>query len=220
MRLFIKYQLSQMRKSIRPRRAFRADLWMRLSDAYQAQYQEAVVCIPRYRFAFVGISSVVLMFGMGTGVYAYESPEVVEGHPLYFMKSGIEGVEARFARSPEARARFHARMMERRLEEGELSVTDEAEVVESSLESAADQFEMTIEALESLKEGETEREKMIETLSIQHARYLELSQRVQTSEDRELDALPLRVRAEGHQLSDEERKRIFEQRRKMHEQDL
>lgn len=66
------------------------------------------------RYALVGIASLVLVFGTGTGVYAYESPDVVDGHPLYFVKSAVEKVESRFAISPEQRDRHEQKMLRRR----------------------------------------------------------------------------------------------------------
>lgn len=104
----------------------------------------------RLRPAAVGICSVLLVFGAGAGAYAYESPQVVEGHPLYPMKTGLERAEAAIATgSPERAAAFHAKMVERRIEEAETIDTDverKQEVEEKVIEKAADALERYSEA--------------------------------------------------------------------------
>lgn len=180
-----------------------------LSLAYDQEYG----CPQRRPFfvraTAVGLASLVLFFTVGTGVYAYESPEVSEGHPLYFVKLGFESLRERTALSPESRAEFHAEMMERRLAEGEHQLPMQPERVEPSLEAAADQFERSIEALEDGVEDETVRGKMIDTLSLRRARYLELSSRVRENEDENGELEPLRQRIEGHELTDQELMRLF-----------
>lgn len=206
---FLKRQLKKTAQSIRPSAEFRARLLSELSLAYDQEYG----CPQRRPFfvraTAVGLASLVLFFTVGTGVYAYESPEVSEGHPLYFVKSGLESLWERTALSPEARAEFHAEMMERRLAEGEYQLPMRPEQVEPSLEAAAEQFERTIEALDEGVEDESVREKMIDTLSLRRARYLELHSRVQEGEKETGELEPLRQRIEGHKLSDQELIHLF-----------
>lgn len=182
-----------------------------LSLAYDQEYG-----CPRRRPFFVratavGLASLVLFFTVGTGVYAYESPEVTEGHPLYFVKSSLEFVQRGVARSPEARAQFHAQMMERRLTEAEHHLlSSRPDRVPLSLKQAADQFEQSITALDEGVKDEKERTNMLDALSMRRARYLELSARVRAGGEESGELESLRQRIEGHELIDQELKRLFE----------
>lgn len=170
-----------------------------LSLAYDQEYgcpQRRPVFV---RATAVGLASLVLFFTLGTGVYAYESPEVTEGHPLYFVKSGLESVRERVARSPEARAQFHAEMMERRLAEGEHHLSLHPDRVSPSLEQAANQFEQTMTAIEEGVEDEALRTRLLERLSLQRARYLELSSRTDGGEDQPRKLFHPRVNFNGSQ---------------------
>lgn len=210
----LKRQLKKTRKAIVPSAVFRAQLLSELSLAYD---QEHGCPRPRsflFRFATVGLTSLVLVFTMGAGVYAYESPEVTEGHPLHFMKSGVERIQEGVSRSPEARTRFHARMMERRLEEGEYLLSHRPQDVPPSLDAAADQFENSIQALGNGVDDAEMRNAFIEVLSVRRARYVELSSRVSTTEEESGKFDRLRMRIEGHGLSEEEFIHLFEMGRR------
>ncbi|MBI4257307.1 hypothetical protein HY626_04610 [Candidatus Uhrbacteria bacterium] len=214
---FLKRQLKKAKQSSAPAKAFRGRLLSELSLAYDQEYG----CPQRrpflIQFAGVSFASLVLFFGMGAGVYAYESPQVTEGHPLYFVKSGLESIQGGFARSPEARAQFHAEMMERRLAEGEYQLPHRPDRVPPSLDEAAEQFEQTISALDEGVKDEM-RKKLIESLSLHRARYLELSVRVQENEEETGALESLRLRVEGHELSEDELIRLFEMGRRARNQ--
>lgn len=207
---FLKRQLKRISRRARPSKAFRDALWLKLSAEHACLYPEASLCSHRFRFAAVGLSAFIVVFTMGTGVYAYESEEVVDGHPLYFVKSSIESVEENLARTPEARAEFHSRMMARRISEGEHHLSREPERVEQALEAAADQLEMTVEEFTTDLQDAELRANMIEELSIHNARYVELSARVQKGEAEKGEPAHLRSRVEGHGLSQDEQVRLFE----------
>lgn len=209
---FLKRQLKKLSQQGRSSKAFRDTLWLRLSAEYACLYQEASLCSHRFRFAAASLSALIIFFTMGTGVYAYESEDVVDGHPLYFVKSSIESVEERLARTPEARAEFHLRMMARRLGEGEYQLSRRPEYVEKALEAAADQLEQTVEVFAPDVQDPEMRAQMIEELSIHNARYVELSARVQDSEAENRGPAHLRLRVEGHGLSDDEQVRLFERK--------
>ena len=182
-----------------------------------AELEKDGVCVhaPRFRFATVGIVVFVLLFGMGTGVYAYGSPEVVEGHPLHFMKSGIEKAEETVMVTPAMKARFHSKMMSRRLDEGERHLQDRYKV-EELLDSAAGELEMSVgEVVEKLKDEEA-RKHLIDELSLRNQRYVELSVRVRTTdpepcEDTFGGMTQLRSRAHQWGLSDQEIDRLFQE---------
>lgn len=62
----------------------------------------------------------VILAGSATGTYAYSSPEVVRGNILYPVKRGIEKVEARLVKTPQAEVVFHNKLAERRLAEADV----------------------------------------------------------------------------------------------------
>lgn len=94
---------------------FKNALWLKLSSKIETR--APIPAIQLWRFALVGIVSIVIVFGIGTGVYAYESPRVIEGHPLYFIKNNLERVQERTAITSAMRERLKKRMIERRLRE-------------------------------------------------------------------------------------------------------
>lgn len=105
----------QLREESGASKEFKDALWLKLSSKIESH--TPVVVASWRRFALVGITSFVIIFGIGTGVYAYESPKVVEGHPLYFIKNNIEQVQERTAITPVMRERLKKRMIERRMRE-------------------------------------------------------------------------------------------------------
>jgi hypothetical protein len=119
------------------------------------------------------------MFGMGTGVYAYESPDVVEGHALYPVKQGIEGIEGRLAFTSAQKARFHAKMMHRRLREAE-HLVDRQERVAPLLVEAAEELGLTVSELKRELRDPESRAEVIEQLKEQDARYERILERVPT----------------------------------------
>jgi hypothetical protein len=126
------------------------------------------------------------------------------------IKQSVESVEGSFARTPEARADFHARMMARRLAEGEHHLSREPEQVEESLEAAAFQLEQSVQEFAPVVQDSAVRNKVIQDLSIHNARYLELSARVQEGVAESQEPAHLRARIEGHGLSEDEQVRLFE----------
>lgn len=107
--------LARIRHRLSPSRRFRSSLHARLSA--EAGFAGTSRRIPR--FAAAGACVITLFLGSGAGVYAYESPDVVEGHPLYAVKREMESVEGRLATTPEKRATFQAKLKGRRLKEVE-----------------------------------------------------------------------------------------------------
>ncbi len=163
-----------MAREARPTRAF--------SDALLKKIVGVPHPRPVFRFATVGALCLVLVFGMGTGVYAYESPDVVEGHPLYFMKQNMEKMEERMAPTSEARAEFHAKMYNRRMNEAERLV-EQSDKISTVLESAAIELDQSVEELNTEVEVMPRRHKIIEKLSTENDRYERVHTRVQLSED-------------------------------------
>lgn len=159
----LNWQLKKLARRGNAPRTFKAELRSQLSTAYDARYGVQRTLSHGMRFAMVGMLSLVLMFGMGTGVYAYESPDVAEGHPLNVVKQGMEGIEGSLARTPEARAQFHAKMMRRRLLEAAHHVDDHP-VMERALQRAADELDMSLGEFKSGLQDPATRQQIVNEL--------------------------------------------------------
>jgi hypothetical protein len=208
-----KRQLKKLQGQATPSRQFKHQLWTSLS----AELEKEGVCTHKkvhFRFATVGLVVLVLLFGTGTGVYAYGSPEIVEGHPLHFMKSGIEKVEGVIMVTPGMKARFHSKMMSRRLDEGERHLHDRGKV-EMLLHVAANELELSVEEVAQKMADPEMRVQLIDELSLRNVRYEELSTRVRVNdpepcEDTYGGVTPLRNRAHQWGLSDQELTSLFQ----------
>jgi len=150
----------------------------------------------------------VLVFTMGVGSFAYASPSVTDSHPLYVVKTGIESVEGMMHRSPGAKAQYHARMMERRLAEGEREHSLK-QLSERHIDEIAHQFSNVITHVSTASADTTERDQIVTQLQSQVARYDYLMQLVEA--ESEVD-----TRAEMHlwvsesELSDDQKRALYE----------
>jgi hypothetical protein len=105
----LKRELRKVKKSASPSPAFKRALWSKLQS-------DAVINHRRLhlRLVLVPVFAFVLFMSLGVGTYAYASPAVSEGHPLFRLKQGLEELERPFHRSPEGRAAFEERLKNRR----------------------------------------------------------------------------------------------------------
>lgn len=100
-----------------PKRGLKEDIWKKIQA--QSGYASAPLLRPLiFQPAFL-VLLLVLFSGFGTGVYAHQSPAVQEGHILQPIKRGLETIQVRLARAPEAQARIRLQLAERRLKEVE-----------------------------------------------------------------------------------------------------
>ncbi|MBI4714332.1 hypothetical protein HY771_04075 [Candidatus Uhrbacteria bacterium] len=172
----IERQLKKEKNSAIVTNEFRTALWSKLS----AEIDSNKIAQPfalRFRFAVVGVASFVIVFGLGTGVYAYESPQVVEGHTLYFLKNNVEKLEERSAWTPEMRAQFRTRMVERRLREAKAN-QDQPELELRLLTKAGRELDLTVEELRGGLKNEQKRQEIIKKLKKINARYKSSAGRV------------------------------------------
>jgi len=169
---FLKAKLRWVGRKANPTRAFKDELFLRIVPKPVVSYRQHA-----FRFAAVGMASLLVVFGTGTSVYAYDSPDVSDGHPLYPIKQGLERIEERFAATPETRAEFHAKMMERRIAEAE-RLDQTQEQIPKILESAAAELDLSVEELKTdLREPER-RQELLDRLSETNERYAEVLSRV------------------------------------------
>ena len=84
---FLKRQLKRLSRQGQASKVFRHALWLKLSQEHACLYPETAFRSRSFRWSAVGLTALIVVFTMGTGVYAYESPEVVEGHPLSGLRA-------------------------------------------------------------------------------------------------------------------------------------
>jgi hypothetical protein len=73
-----------------------------------------------HTYVVVGCVVLVILGGGGGAVYAYSSPSVTEETSLFVIKNSLETIEERLQRTPERRARFYLKKLERREAESEV----------------------------------------------------------------------------------------------------
>ncbi len=114
------FNLWKLKRSTGPSATFKADLHKDLSVAWDAKYGRA----PWYQLLAMhkagALAVVVLVLASGGGAYAYNSSEVTEGTALYPVKQAIENVEEITKVTPEARAEFYLKKIQRREAEKEV----------------------------------------------------------------------------------------------------
>lgn len=119
MYLRTKYNLLRIKRGLSPSAVFKAHLQKDLNKAWNAKYgkvswfQTGVL----YKVGAIAVAVLVLV-GSG-GVYAYSSPDVTEGNILYPAKKAIERIEEITKITPEAKAKFYLKKIERREAEKE-----------------------------------------------------------------------------------------------------
>lgn len=109
----ILYNLWKAKNTSGPSRLFKNDLWHEL--------EETIPCeIPSwhrqtwFKWSMIGAVCLLVVSSLGTGVYAYNSPEVTENTPLYPVKHAIEKLEEVTMFTPVAKEKFFKKMISRR----------------------------------------------------------------------------------------------------------
>ncbi len=111
-------QLKKISATTAPSRQFKRELWVKLDQGFNCVYPTAMVSWRR--IIAIPVASFCLVIVMGTGTYAYASPNVSEGDMLFTVKRGLESVEGRFHPSDEAQEKYERRIIRRRIQEGEI----------------------------------------------------------------------------------------------------
>ncbi len=173
---FLKAKLKWFGRKARPSRAFTSALLSKLEPV--ASYRQHA-----FRFATAGMAAVLVIFGTGTSVYAYSSPDVSDGHPLYPIKHGMEQLQERFAATSDQRAEFHADMMQRRMAEAE-RLDQTKEQIPKILESAASELDLSVNELKADLRDPEQRKEVIDRLSETNERYADVLSRVPKAMDR------------------------------------
>jgi hypothetical protein len=173
------WKLKKLAKRSGPSAAFRSRLRQRLCEADPAAFGRAAR--QGWRVVAGSACAIVLALGTTTGVYAYQSPDVVEGTTLFPIKHGIERAQEALAVTPEAKAEVHATLLERRVNEAETHAAD-APVREQLMHDAEAEIRTTEhEAKDEVKDPET-RGRLLDRVKEQRDRYEKLKERVGTEE--------------------------------------
>lgn len=113
---FLSFKLWKEKKALKPSRVFKLNLWKDLDNAWQRTHQRNNFWYQNriFRYGMVALAVVTFFVSSGVGVYAYNSSGVTEGTALYPIKKAIEKVEEKTKKTPEAKARFYLKQIDRR----------------------------------------------------------------------------------------------------------
>lgn len=113
MKLKILYNLWKAKNASGPSRLFKNNLWHELEQSIPCEiprrYQQAW-----FKWSMIGAVCLFVVSSLGTGVYAYNSPEVTENTPLYAVKQAIERLEEVTKFTPVAKEKFIKKEISRR----------------------------------------------------------------------------------------------------------
>ena len=114
MNLKTRFNLWKLKREMGLNQAFKSSLRKDLNKAWEAKYGRA----PWYQMSLAHPSAVLSLFALfltgGSAVYAYSNPAVTEGTAFYPVKKAMETVEEAVKVTPEAKAKFYLKKIERR----------------------------------------------------------------------------------------------------------
>ncbi len=116
MKLPLVYLLWKNKKRAAPTPLFKNDLWKKLDHEWKLKNPAPLYFWQTHlvRFALVCSLGGIMVCGSIASAYAYTSPEVTEGTILYPLKKKLEAAEAGLQRTPEQKAAFLVKKIERR----------------------------------------------------------------------------------------------------------
>lgn len=141
---------NEMRKSARISLFFRMKMFFRLRKKAKEKEMEWRTGFFPWKKALAGAVCAIFIFA-GTGAFAYANPSVSNGTVLYPLKQAIEKVEEKFQRTSEEKITFHAKMMEKRIEEGE-KLAERGIEDKETIEMITNEFNQSIAEVDALEE--------------------------------------------------------------------
>ena len=116
MKFLIRYNLWRIKKDLNPSSQFKRELGASLSRRFDELHANHSVWhrIVVAKVTRIIIASSVGVSMVGTGAYAYNSPDVTVGTTLYPIKIGMENIVESTKTTPEAKAKFLLKKIERR----------------------------------------------------------------------------------------------------------
>jgi len=156
----IRYNLWKAKDQLKPDAKFKADLWSKLDARLHVETNTSHSWFETRQFKLAAALAVtILVVGTaGTGAYAYTSPDVTTGTPLYPIKQQLEKVEEKVQITPEAKANFYLKQIKRREAEAVViqkraQKTDQVEIQIQKTEDQIKQAETNLEKIQSKNPG-------------------------------------------------------------------
>jgi hypothetical protein len=149
MNLHQRYNLLRAKWALAPSGQFKIALLRKLTARMNqpvAWYQVSWV-----RFSYTVVSGILIVASVSASAYAYTSPKVVVGTPLYTIKQGLEKIEEKTKVTPEQKAQFLLKTIQRREAEKETLERDnkDIEAVENQIESVARKLHQVSDSMAS-----------------------------------------------------------------------
>lgn len=116
------YNLWKQKRAMKPSKVFKAELWEKLENKLDPKFSIVWYRKIWFRTSSVAMAGVMGFTSIGTGVYAYASPNITEGNILYPIKQSIERVEGKVKINPQSQAKFLLKKAERREQEKKIIV--------------------------------------------------------------------------------------------------
>ncbi|MBU0649386.1 hypothetical protein KJ969_04825 [Patescibacteria group bacterium] len=167
--------VNNLNKASRPENRFKKRLWRRLDRGFDQMYSVRPVFVFK-KAAIFGVV-VLMLLAVAGSAYAYESPQVIEGHPLYFLKQGLEGIEGKAKFTPEQKAGWHLKMQARRVKEGEFFANKKGDLREQLFLEGAAQMGKGIEEMRLIRSMEIKMD-MVNRLSEAQKMQIQIMQNI------------------------------------------
>ncbi len=143
------YNLLSKRKELSADSKFKKELWCDLSSRWQQVYHTDLNWYQTFSFrmAVSGLIVIIVLGGFGTGAYAYTSSEVTSDNILYPVKKSLENIEGLTKITPQAKAKFYLKTIEKREKEKKILEKRKQAVVQIVIENTEKQIEQIEEKL-------------------------------------------------------------------------
>ncbi len=134
MSLKTRLQLRKVKKQFSPSTQFKRELSRKLDSVWKVRYGKPAWYQSGLLYKVGAFAVVLLILAGGGGAYAYSSPTVTEGNPLYPVKKAIEKVEEITKVTPEAKVKFYLKTIARREAEKEQLEQEENKIEDQNIE--------------------------------------------------------------------------------------
>lgn len=148
--------LEHIQQVLTPMKAFQSKLRKKLFATFvnrrlHSFFTSVTIRSMQMRRILIGLLIVLVLLGGGLSVYAYESPDVTNGHPLYGLKRTMEQVEGLFATTDESQAEYHLKMALRRIDEEHVLASQGTEDPQT-LKEINQEIDSTLEKFNNIKD--------------------------------------------------------------------
>ncbi len=201
-------QLKDLRKDSDPDRLFRKTLKRDLATNWSGIHGSPNFLFKR--MVLIPMALLVLISTTGMGTFAYASPSVSEDHALFPIKHGIENLERMLPRSNSSRATLQARILKRRVDEGEFLKMHNRPPPPAHMEQIVKELDLSVTEFKKLKEQPIVRRKVLHKLEVERERYETLMyQRNGDLDEVRVKIDMMRTRLNESDLADEEKRALI-----------